>query len=70
MFTFPNEIKTKIGENISPYYYNIPQFRAPLLNHDLTLDDFVSVYRNENNENSLPPRGEAIDPDIIHIEID
>jgi hypothetical protein len=69
MFTFPNEIETKIGENISPYYYKIPQFKAPLSNNDLTLEDFTSVYKNENNENPLPPRGEAIDFDIIHIEI-
>ncbi len=69
MFTFPNEVKTKVGEDISPYYYNIPQFKAPLLNNDLKLADFNTVYKSENNESPLPPRGEAITPDILHIEI-
>ncbi|MGD2247576.1 MAG: hypothetical protein PVF58_04160 [Candidatus Methanofastidiosia archaeon] len=69
MYTFPNEVKTKIGDRISPYYYLIPKFKAPLFQNDISLDEFKSVYKTENNENPLPPRGRAINPDIIHIEI-
>ncbi len=68
MYTFPSEIESKIGSNISPYYYLIPQFKAPLL-QGISLDEFKSAYETEDNDNPLPPRGTPIDPDIIHIEI-
>lgn len=69
MYTFPDEIEPKTGENISPYYYLIPKFKAPLLENEISLHEFMDVYEHENNENPLPPRGEPIDPDIVHIEI-
>jgi hypothetical protein len=69
IYTFPNEIDTKIGESISPYYILIPRFKAPLYECDISLDTFEEAYAQENNENPFPPRGELIEPDIIHIEI-
>ncbi|MGD2247573.1 MAG: hypothetical protein PVF58_04145 [Candidatus Methanofastidiosia archaeon] len=69
MYTFPNEVEPKIGDRISPYYYLIPKFKAPLFQNDISLDEFKNTFKTENNENPLPPRGRAIDPDIIHIEI-
>ena len=69
LYTFPNEVEPKTGGNITPFYYNIPRFTAPLLNHDLSLDKFTEIYKDEDNENPLPPRGETINPDIIHIEL-
>ncbi|MBU7047495.1 MAG: hypothetical protein HXS54_13760 [Theionarchaea archaeon] len=69
IYTFPNEVNTKIGESISPYYILIPKFKAPLHECDISLDAFGEAYEQENNENPFPPRGELIEPDIIHIEI-
>lgn len=69
IYTFPDEIEPKTGEHISPYYYLIPKFKAPLLENEISLREFMDVYEHENNDNPLPPRGEQIDPDIIHIEI-
>jgi hypothetical protein len=69
MFTFPEEIHPTIGENISPFYILVPRFEAPLDENRISQDEFDRVYGSEDNENPLPLRGEAIDPDIIHIEI-
>jgi hypothetical protein len=69
MYTFPYEVEPKIGDRISPYYYLIPRFKAPLFQNDISLDKFKNTYKTEDNENPLPPRGRAINPDIIHIEI-
>ena len=59
----------RVGENISPYYYHIPKFRTPLLKNDIYQDIFKEVYKYGDNENPLPPRGVAISPDVIHIEL-
>ncbi|MBU7009333.1 MAG: hypothetical protein HXS46_01480 [Theionarchaea archaeon] len=69
IYAFPNEIHPKIGENISPYYILVPKFKAPLKKCNISQDKFEKAYEKENNENPFPPRGDAIDPDIIHIEI-
>ncbi len=69
MYTFPNEIHPKIGENISPFYILVPRFEAPLHQNEISQNEFERVYESKNNENPFPSRGEPIDPDIIHIEI-
>lgn len=69
MYTFPNEVESRIGNQISPYYYLIPQFKVPLLQNELSIDEFRKEYETEDNDNPLPPRGRAIAPDIVHIEI-
>lgn len=69
IYAFPNEINPKIGERISPFYILVPEFKAPLDLCEISQDDFDRIFETEDNENPLPPRGEAIQPDIIHIEI-
>jgi len=69
IYTFPNEHKQQIGEKMSPYYYYIPKFKAPLLKNNINLNNFKNSLGNETNENPLPPRGIPLDPDLIHIEI-
>ncbi len=69
LYTFPDEISPETNNTISPYYYHVPEFKAPLDENRLTQDEFLEVLETKNNENPLPPRGEAIEPDLIHIEI-
>jgi hypothetical protein len=69
LYTFPNEVNPKIGEDISPSYILVPKFKAPIFQSEISWDEFKQVYERENNENPLPLRGEPIDPDIIHIDI-
>lgn len=69
LYTFPNERKEKFGDKISPYFILIPKFKAPLHICTISIDSFKQAYATEDNSNFLPPRGDSLKPDIIHIEI-
>jgi DNA-binding Lrp family transcriptional regulator len=69
MYTFPNEVDEKIGEEISPYYIYVPKFKAPLYESEISLYEFEDARQRHDNTNPLPPRGGPINPDIIHIAI-
>ncbi|MGC1120437.1 MAG: hypothetical protein WBA22_05025 [Candidatus Methanofastidiosia archaeon] len=69
MYTFPNEVDEKIGEEISPYYIYVPRFKAPLRENSISLKEFRKELERHDTSNPLPPRGDPLRPDIIHIEI-
>ena len=69
LYTFPDEISPRTNNTISPYYYHVPEFKAPLDENRLSQDEFYKVFDEKDNRNPLPPRGEAIEPDLVHIEI-
>jgi len=69
LYTFPNERKEKFGDKISPYFFLIPKFKAPLHICTISTDSFKEAHATEDNSNFLPPRGDSLKPDIIHIEI-
>ena len=71
MYTFPNEIKDRIGsEEITSWYFTFPHFEVPF-HKDLPLEEeFFKLYEEEDNDDPLPPRGEKIkDPDLVDIYI-
>jgi hypothetical protein len=69
MYTFPNEVDERVGEEISPYYIYVPKFKAPLDENSISLNGFKEELERHDNSNPLPPRGDPLKPDIIHIEI-
>ncbi|MBU7047833.1 MAG: hypothetical protein HXS54_15460 [Theionarchaea archaeon] len=68
MYTFPREIRNKIGCEITSWYYTFPHFERPFSIPDNFEEEFFKLYDEEDNRNTLPPRGERIrDPDLIDI---
>lgn len=66
MYTFPKEIREKIGSEISSWYYSYPHFETPFFRQDFTEEEFLERFKEENNDNPLPPRGKKIkNPDLI-----
>jgi hypothetical protein len=69
MFTFPNEVDKRVGEEITPYYIYVPKFKAPFRENNISLIEFREKLKRHDNSNPLPSRGDPLKPDIIHIEI-
>jgi len=70
MYTFPEEIKDKIGFEMSSWYYTFPSFKAPFFRNDFSKEKFLELYDEETNENPLPSRGEKIEnPSLIDFYI-
>jgi len=74
MYTFPEEVKDKIGCEITSWYYTFPHFRVPLFMNGFNKEEFFrsyeESYEEEDNTTPLPPRGERIEnPDLIDFYI-
>ncbi len=67
MYTYPEEIKNRTGFEITSWYYFFPHFTLPFFKNDNFEEELKKIFKNENNENPLPPRGEKIRPDLIDI---
>lgn len=69
MYTFPNEVKNKIGCEITSWYYTFPHFKEPFFGFK-SKEEFSRLYEKEDNRSTLPPRGERIkDPDLVDLYI-
>lgn len=70
MYTFPEEVRDRIGSEITSWYYTFPHFNLPFFKNGSFEKEFWRIFEEENNENPLPPRGERIkNPDLIDIYI-
>jgi hypothetical protein len=70
MYTFPEEIENRIGFEITSWYYTFPHFTRPFFKNRQFENEFERIFEKEDNESSIPPRGERIrDPDLIDIYI-
>lgn len=68
MYTFPEEIRNRIGFEITNWYYTFPHFTLPFFKNGQFEKEFDKIFEEENNENTLPPRGQKIkNPDLIDI---
>ena len=66
IYTFPKEIKERVGTEISSWYYSFPHFKIPFFSQNLTEEKFLEQFEEEDNRNPLPHRGEKIEnPNII-----
>lgn len=70
MYTFPDEVKDRIGFEITSWYYTFPHFALPFFKDGQFEKEFERIFEEEDNRNPLPPRGERIkNPDIIDMYI-
>jgi len=70
MYTFPEDVKNRIGSEISSWYYTFPHFTLPFFKNGNFQEEFWKIFEEEPNESPLPPRGERIEnPDLIDIFI-
>lgn len=70
MYTFPKEVKDRIGIQITSWYYTFPNFEIPFFKYDFNADLFLEQYENEENSNTLPQRGDnSRNPDLIDLFI-
>lgn len=70
MYTFPEEVRNRTGSEITSWYYTFPHFTLPFFKNGSFEEEFWRIFKEEDNENPLPPRGEKIkDPDLIDLFI-
>ena len=70
MYTYPDEVKDKIGSEITSWYFTFPHFTLPFFRNEYSEKEIEKIFEEEDNENPLSPRGKKIkDPDLIDMYI-
>ena len=70
MYNYPEEIRDREGFEVTSWYDTFPRFKVPFFKNRQFENEFKNIFEEEDNENTLPPRGKKIkDFDLIALFI-